>query len=66
MPAKPLQNVGYGGAVRLIRTRLCQDSDAVPYAAPRLHHSGQSSGSFEIEMVPFGEAAILVEVIEGS
>ncbi|WP_425433975.1 LysR family transcriptional regulator [Lutimaribacter saemankumensis] len=34
------------GAVRLIRTRLCQDSDTVPYAAQRLRHSARAAVLF--------------------
>lgn len=35
-----------GGAVRLIRTRLCKDSDAVPYAAQRPRHSARAAVRF--------------------
>jgi hypothetical protein len=31
------------GAVRQIRTRLCKDSEAAPYVAPRARHSARAA-----------------------
>ena len=47
---KVMRETAKMGGVRPIRTRLCKDSEAVPYAAPRSRHSARAAARLSLKL----------------